>query len=89
MAAQDRVCAQVHIRLGRRPVRYRYAHHGAALPDAAAEPASAFLLDAADNVTGQLIVIAEADEDLVQAHLVQHCHARLCVQRGCEAPGVG
>src|SRR5665648_906152 len=46
------------------------AHHGAALEAAAAEPARAFVLDTRDDPLGDLVVVLEADEDLVEDDVV-------------------
>ena len=55
----------------------RDSHRGAALPICSSEPARAVGLDAADDLTRRLVVVAEADEHLVEDDVVQDLDARL------------
>src|SRR6478672_11640535 len=63
--------------LRRRVARDRDPHRGAPLPGRAPEPGRAVLLDAADHLARALVVIAEAHERLVEAHVVQYLDAIL------------
>src|SRR5215831_19278209 len=73
--AEHRFETAVDIGLRGRPRGDADAHGGAGLPDGAAAPARAVLLNACDYALC-LLGCAERDEHLVELHIVQNLEAR-------------
>src|SRR3954471_11416798 len=80
-AAQDRLRAAVDVRLRRAPVRDRDAHRRAALPARAAGPARALGLHGSGHRIRGAVVVAEAEEDLVEHDVVEDLDAVLARER--------
>src|SRR5438552_3675637 len=79
---EDRSCRAPHVLLGGAPVAHGNPHQGAPAPDGTGEPAGAVALDLLDHVLGPPVALArggggafEANQRLVEHHLVDHLHA--------------
>ena len=87
-ALRQRAGQAVDVRLGGGPVRHRHASGGAAVPDRPAEPCLAPALDLLDHRARGRVVVVEAQEHLVEDHVVEHLRAVERLHRLAQAPRV-